>query len=88
MSGLGISFLPLVTVLKELADGTMARLNWDDESQRVATQVAYHKKKWKSPALDAFMETVRQKMGKNPAKTGQFLFKPSAIVFDLMQENK
>ncbi|WP_025690890.1 LysR family transcriptional regulator [Paenibacillus zanthoxyli] len=60
MAGLGISFLPLVTVQKELAEGTMARLNWDDESQRVATQVAYHRKKWKSPALDAFMETVRQ----------------------------
>ncbi|BCG59427.1 LysR family transcriptional regulator [Paenibacillus sp. URB8-2] len=60
MAGLGISFLPLVTVQKELAEGTLARLNWDDESQRVATQVAYHRKKWKSPALEAFMETVRK----------------------------
>ncbi|MNI81482.1 LysR substrate binding domain protein [compost metagenome] len=58
MSGLGISFLPLITVRSELAEGKLARLNWNDESQRVATQIAYHNKKWISPALREFLQTV------------------------------
>lgn len=60
MAGLGISFLPLITVRNELAEGKLARLNWNDESQRVATQVVYHNKKWSSPALQEFLLTVRE----------------------------
>lgn len=58
-AGLGLSLLPLVAVRKELAEGTLARLIWDDSSHRVATQAAFHRKKWRSPAHEAFMETVR-----------------------------
>ncbi|NUU59494.1 LysR family transcriptional regulator [Paenibacillus agri] len=60
MAGLGLSFVPLVTVRSELAEGKMAKLNWNDESQRVATQIAYHHKKWKSPALAEFLLTVQK----------------------------
>lgn len=60
MSGLGISFLPLISVRSELAAGKLARLNWNDESQRVATQTVYHQKKWKSPALQEFLLTVEK----------------------------
>ncbi|MFT9848928.1 LysR family transcriptional regulator [Aneurinibacillus sp. REN35] len=58
MSGLGLSFLPWITVEKEIADGTLRALNWNDESCRVATQLAYHKKKWISPALQEFLMLV------------------------------
>ncbi|MCL6604743.1 MAG: LysR family transcriptional regulator [Paenibacillus sp.] len=60
MAGLGISFLPFVTVKSELAEGKLVKLNWNDESQRVATQLAYHNKKWKSPALSEFLLTVQK----------------------------
>lgn len=60
MAGLGISFLPLVTVRNELSEGKLVKLNWNDESQRVATQVAYHHKKWMSPALSEFLLTVQK----------------------------
>lgn len=60
MAGLGISFLPLVTVRNELAEGKLGRLNWNDESQRVATQIAYHHKKWISPALTEFLSIVQE----------------------------
>lgn len=60
MAGLGISFLPMITVRRELAEGKLGRLNWNDESQRVATQIAYHSKKWKSPALSEFLGTVQK----------------------------
>jgi DNA-binding transcriptional LysR family regulator len=60
MSGLGISFLPLVTVKNEIAEGKLGKLKWNDESQRVATQIAYHNKKWKSPVITEFMHTVHK----------------------------
>ncbi|AJY76204.1 LysR family transcriptional regulator [Paenibacillus beijingensis] len=58
MAGLGISFLPLITVQNELREGKLAKLAWDDTSQRVATQIVYHMKKWKSPALNEFLLIV------------------------------
>ncbi|MDO7905610.1 LysR family transcriptional regulator [Paenibacillus sp. JX-17] len=60
ISGLGLSFLPLVTVRSELASGRMVRLGWDDRSQRVSTMLAYHPKKWQSPALRELMEMTNQ----------------------------
>jgi DNA-binding transcriptional LysR family regulator len=60
MSGLGLSFLPLVTVQKEVREGNLMLLSWDDRPQRLATQIAYHKKKWLSPALHEFLFLVRQ----------------------------
>ena len=64
MSGLGISFLPLITVRTELAEGKLARLNWNDEAQRVATQIAYHNKKWMSPVLIEFLKIVQSHAAK------------------------
>lgn len=60
MSGLGLSFLPLITVEKEIAEGKLRALQWNDEPCRVATQMAYHKKKWLSPALQEFLKLVEQ----------------------------
>lgn len=59
-NGLGLSFLPYITVHKEIQDRKLARLNWNDDGQRVATQLVYHTKKWQSQAMLAFLETVRQ----------------------------
>ncbi|EBK2060059.1 LysR family transcriptional regulator, partial [Salmonella enterica subsp. enterica serovar Typhi] len=60
MSGLGISFLPLITVRSELAEGKLVKLGWNDASQRVATQLALHRKKWRSPALEQFVSMVQE----------------------------
>jgi len=60
MSGLGLSFLPLITVQSEVNEGKPKLLAWDDRPQRPATQIAYHKKKWLSPALSEFLLIVRR----------------------------
>lgn len=60
INGLGISFLPYITVQKELQEGALAQLDWDDDGQRVATQLVYHKKKWQSHAMTAFIDMVKQ----------------------------
>jgi DNA-binding transcriptional LysR family regulator len=60
MAGLGISFLPLITVASELREGKLAALPWDDTATRVATQLIYHKSKWLSPARREFLRLVRE----------------------------
>jgi DNA-binding transcriptional LysR family regulator len=60
MCGLGISFLPEITVATELHDGKLAALAWDDSPYEIVTQMIYHKGKWISPALREFIALVRQ----------------------------
>lgn len=60
MTGLGLSFLPLVTVQSELRQGRLLQLDWDDRPQRLVTQMAYHKKKAVSPALRELICLARQ----------------------------
>ncbi|MFC7440903.1 LysR family transcriptional regulator [Laceyella putida] len=56
---LGIALLPMIAVEKELLEGKLVRLNWDDEECRVWTQMIYHKNKWLSPALKAWIDLVQ-----------------------------
>lgn len=58
MSGLGLSLLPLITVQNEVREGKLIQLAWDDREERLTTQIAYHKKKWQSPALHEFLLLV------------------------------
>jgi DNA-binding transcriptional LysR family regulator len=58
MVGMGITILPAVTVSAELAGGKLAALNWTEEFVAV-TQMLWHKDKWLSPALSAFLDRAR-----------------------------
>ena len=59
ISGLGIAVLPEITVAKEIAQGQIAVLPWKGKEFNIATQLAWHKDKWISPALEAFIEIAR-----------------------------
>lgn len=59
MADIGIAQLPLVAVRAELEAGTLTALDWDGPDSAMVTQVAYHKDKWISPTLSAFLATVR-----------------------------
>ncbi|MEG0438163.1 MAG: LysR family transcriptional regulator [Solibacillus sp.] len=56
MSGLGISYLPLMTVKSEIQEGTLKVIPCVGGFQQIFSQVAYHKNKWISPALKMFIE--------------------------------
>jgi Transcriptional regulator len=60
MSGLGISLLPKVAVEEELAQGRLVKLNWGINDFGIVSQVIYHKDKWISPALRAFLELSKE----------------------------
>jgi DNA-binding transcriptional LysR family regulator len=59
IAGLGIAVLPEMTVEKEIKQCTIAVLPWGGQNFPIATQLAWHKDKWISPALKAFIEIVR-----------------------------
>lgn len=63
MAGLGVAFLPRVVITHELADGRLLPLNWSGDSFQLLTQITWHRDKWLSPAMRAFLEVVREVMG-------------------------
>lgn len=62
MSGLGISLLPQMTVEQELSSGVLRDLNWKDSDFNIFTLIIYHKDKWLSPAIKAFLEITRKQL--------------------------
>ncbi len=58
MAGMGITILPEVVVQREVAQQTMAVLQWAGPPLRLITQLLWHAEKWVSPALRAFIEMV------------------------------
>lgn len=60
MLGMGITVLPEVAVQLEITQGRLAVLPWSEPQFEVVTQVLWHKDKWQSPALKAFLSLTRE----------------------------
>ncbi|HEX3046874.1 MAG TPA: LysR substrate-binding domain-containing protein [Bacillota bacterium] len=60
MSGLGITVLPLIAVSEECNAGRLVRLNWKGPAFEIFTHVVYHKDKWVSGPLKAFIEMIHE----------------------------
>ena len=58
--GMGLSFLPEYIVRDALAAGRVARLNVPDCTVTMRRQLFYHKDKWLTPQMKAFMELAQQ----------------------------
>lgn len=56
MNGIGISLLPLVAINDELENGRLIAAPINTDLKKVFSQIAYHRKKWLSPALNAFLQ--------------------------------
>ncbi|MEN8702279.1 LysR family transcriptional regulator [Bacillus infantis] len=66
ITGLGIAFLPEVTVKAEIERGDLVALPWEVPGLHVYTQMLWHKDKWLSPIIQAFIEAVREVMPLKP----------------------
>jgi DNA-binding transcriptional LysR family regulator len=62
-AGLGLAVIPRVTIERELARGELRALPWGGPPIRVYTQLVYHKDKWPSPAMKAFVDLIRHALG-------------------------
>ncbi|MFC4323076.1 LysR family transcriptional regulator [Litchfieldia salsa] len=58
-TGLGIAILPAMVVEKEIKEGIMQELAWINLDSTIHTQIAWHKDKWLTPPLRAFIELTR-----------------------------
>ena len=59
-SNMGISFLPKIAAAQGLADGKFKQLKLTQKfGRQIKLQLVVHKDKWLSPALAAFIETVK-----------------------------
>jgi DNA-binding transcriptional LysR family regulator len=57
IAGLGVAFLPQMTVLETLATGQLVALPW--QPTHIYLQLVWHKDKWISPTMNSFIETCR-----------------------------
>lgn len=62
----GIGFVPQVTVCQELANRQLLALPWVGPSFNIHAQLLYHKDKWQSPALRAFIEVTLKTLKLKP----------------------
>lgn len=60
MVGIGIAFLPEITVQAEVERGELVALPWEIPELHVYTQMLWHKDKWLSPIILSFIEATRE----------------------------
>lgn len=56
MAGLGVAILPQISVKREIIEGSIKKVNWAGPDFTIQIQLFWHKNKWMSPALKAFIE--------------------------------
>ncbi|UOQ91581.1 LysR family transcriptional regulator [Halobacillus shinanisalinarum] len=59
IADLGIALLPEMTMLSELKEGKVKELNWGTDMAQIQTKMAWHKDKWITPPLEAFIKLTR-----------------------------
>lgn len=65
ISGLGVAFLPLITVSDEIVEEKLKVIPCEGNVQKIYSQMAYHKNKWLSPALEEFIAITLNHAQKN-----------------------
>ncbi len=55
--GIGISFIPTITVRDEIDHGVIRHIPWQGDDP-VLIQIAYHKDKWVTPAMKEFIRIL------------------------------
>ena len=65
--GMGVACLPAIVAESEIAAGRLAVLPWSGPDLSMRTLVVWHKDKWLSPAISAFVSLLRDRL--NPMKS-------------------
>ncbi|WP_339199781.1 LysR family transcriptional regulator [Paenibacillus sp. FSL P4-0176] len=62
VAGLGIALLPEMALKKELREGEVVALPWDLSDVSFSAQMLWHREKWISPSMAAFMEVAKSEL--------------------------
>ena len=60
--GMGIACLPAIVASSEIATGKLAALRWSGADLSMKTLAVWHKDKWLSPAMEAFLSLLRKRL--------------------------
>lgn len=60
--GMGLALLPAIAVSRELRQNQFKALHWDGPKLDIGTHVLWHKDKWISPAMAAFLELIKAQL--------------------------
>jgi len=55
---MGIGLLPEMVIASELKKRQFAILNWQAAKMSIETSIVWHKDRWVSPAMQAFLDVV------------------------------
>ena len=59
-AGMGLGVLPEIVVMRELKAGQLAVLRWTGPELDIGTHVVWHKDKWMSPNIAAFLKVLKE----------------------------
>jgi DNA-binding transcriptional LysR family regulator len=66
-AGMGLGLLPEVVIACELKKRQFTVLNWNGAKMSIATHIVWHKDKWMSPGMQAFLDVVKAKLQQTSA---------------------
>jgi DNA-binding transcriptional LysR family regulator len=66
--GMGIACLPAIVAESEIAAGKLTTLPWSGPDLSMRTLVVWHKDKWLSPAISAFVSLLRESLATMKSK--------------------
>jgi DNA-binding transcriptional LysR family regulator len=61
-AGMGIGFLPEIVIACELKKKQLTVLNWHGPKMSIATHIVWHKDKWISPGMQAFLDVLIERL--------------------------
>lgn len=62
VAGLGIALLPEMALKEELSEGKLVVLPWELSDVSFSAQMLWHREKWISPSMAAFMHTAKTEL--------------------------
>lgn len=65
-AGMGLALLPAIVISRELRQHLFKAVRWAGPSLDVTTHILWHKDKWVSPAMTAFLELVQSQVDDAP----------------------
>jgi DNA-binding transcriptional LysR family regulator len=68
-AGMGLGLLPEMVIACELKKRQFATLNWQGPKMSIATAIVWHKDRWMSPAMQAFLEILKAKLEQSSLPT-------------------
>ena len=68
-AGMGIGLLPEIVIASELKKRQFAIMNWHSAKMTISTHVLWHKDKWISPGMQAFLDVLKAKLQQTSSPT-------------------